>query len=65
MRPHIALGSLLTRDHGAARPLRGSGGHCDGSGTEREEVVSVLTNDATWRRSYGDGHTMMLNRGDR
>jgi hypothetical protein len=32
---------------------------------EREEVVGVLTNDATCRRSYGDGHTMVLNRGGR
>jgi hypothetical protein len=24
---------------------------------EREEVVGVLTNDAKWRRSCGDGHT--------
>jgi hypothetical protein len=32
---------------------------------EREEVVGVLTNGVTWRRSYGDGHMMMLNRGGR
>jgi hypothetical protein len=32
---------------------------------EREEVVRVLTNDATWRGSYGDGHTKALNRGNR
>jgi hypothetical protein len=30
---------------------------------EREEVVRVLTNDATWRQSYGDGHMTVLNRG--
>jgi hypothetical protein len=30
---------------------------------EREEIVEVLTNDATWRRSCGDGHTIALNRG--
>jgi hypothetical protein len=32
---------------------------------ERGEVVRVVTNDATWRRSYGDVHTTALNRGDR
>jgi hypothetical protein len=32
---------------------------------EREEVIGVLTNDATWRQSCGDGHTTALNRGDR
>jgi hypothetical protein len=26
---------------------------------EREEVIGVLTNDATWRRSCGNGHTTM------
>jgi hypothetical protein len=31
---------------------------------EREEVVRVLTNGVTWRRSYKDGHTTTLNRGD-
>jgi hypothetical protein len=31
---------------------------------EREEVVEVFTNCATWRPSRGDGHTMALNRGD-
>jgi hypothetical protein len=31
---------------------------------EREEVVGVLTNNATWSRSYKDGHTTTLNRGD-
>jgi hypothetical protein len=30
---------------------------------EREEVIEVLTNGATWRRSCGDGHTTGLNRG--
>jgi hypothetical protein len=32
---------------------------------EREEVVRVPSNDITWRRSCGDGHMMMLNRGGR
>jgi hypothetical protein len=32
---------------------------------ERKDVVGVLTNDATWRRSCGDDHTMTLNRGIR
>jgi hypothetical protein len=32
---------------------------------EEEEVIGVLTNGATWRRSYGDGHTTALNRGGR
>jgi hypothetical protein len=32
---------------------------------ERDEVVGVLTNGATWRRSCGDGHTTTLNRGGR
>jgi hypothetical protein len=32
---------------------------------ERGEVVEVPTNDATWSQSYGDGHTMVLNRGSR
>jgi hypothetical protein len=33
---------------------------------ERErEAVRILTNGATWRQSYGDGHTMLLNRGGR
>jgi hypothetical protein len=30
---------------------------------EEEEVVEILTNDVTWSRSYGDGHTTVLNRG--
>jgi hypothetical protein len=32
---------------------------------EREEVMWVLTNGATWRWSYADGHTMALNRDGR
>jgi hypothetical protein len=32
---------------------------------EREEFVGVLTNDASWRQSCGDGHTTALNRGGR
>jgi hypothetical protein len=31
---------------------------------EREEIIEVLINDATWRRSWRDGHLMTLNRGD-
>jgi hypothetical protein len=31
---------------------------------EREEVIRVLTNVATWRRSYEDDLTTTLNRGD-
>jgi hypothetical protein len=30
---------------------------------EEDEVIGVLTNGATWRQSYGDGHTTALNRG--
>jgi hypothetical protein len=59
----MALDSLLTHDHGAVWPLQGLGGYRDS--WEREEVVRVLTNGTTWRRSCGDGHTMTLNRGDR
>jgi hypothetical protein len=29
---------------------------------EREEIVRVLTNGATWRQSCGDGHTMVHNK---
>jgi hypothetical protein len=32
---------------------------------EREKVIGVFTNDATWRRSCGDGHTTALNIGGR
>jgi hypothetical protein len=32
---------------------------------EREEVIRILTNDANWRWSCGDGHTTTLNRGAR
>jgi hypothetical protein len=32
---------------------------------EKEEVVRLLTNGATWRRSCGDDHTTVLNRGSR
>jgi hypothetical protein len=32
---------------------------------EREYVIGVLTIDATWRRSYEDGHITVLNRGGR
>jgi hypothetical protein len=32
---------------------------------ERERVIGVLTNDVTWRWSYGDGHTTAINRGGR
>jgi hypothetical protein len=32
---------------------------------EREEVVGVLTNGATWRRSCGRDHKTALNRGSR
>jgi hypothetical protein len=48
-------------------PFRGLGGHRDSSEREREreEFVRVLTNSATCRRSYGDGHMTALNRGDR
>jgi hypothetical protein len=58
----MALGSLLTHDHGAVWPLQGLGGHRDSS--EREEVIRILTNGTTWRRSCEDGHTMALNKGD-
>jgi hypothetical protein len=56
----MALGSLLTRDHGAVRPLRGSGGRRDSSEREREEVIRVLTNGATCRQSCGDGHMIKV-----
>jgi hypothetical protein len=65
-----ALGPWWTRDHGATQPLRGSSGCCDSSERERErerereeEVLDLLTNGATWRRSYVDDHTTALNRG--
>jgi hypothetical protein len=50
-----------------ARPLRGSGGHRDSSKREREreDIVGVLTNVASWSLSCGDGHTTVLNRGGR
>jgi hypothetical protein len=32
---------------------------------EREEIIEVLTNGATWRRNSGDGHTTTFNKGDR
>jgi hypothetical protein len=32
---------------------------------EREEVIEVLTNGATWRRSCRNGHMTTLNRGVR
>jgi hypothetical protein len=32
---------------------------------EREEVIRVLTNGATWRQSCGNGHTTALNRDGR
>jgi hypothetical protein len=67
--PRLAFNAWWTHDHGALWPLRGSEGHRDSSEIEiereREEVVGVLTNGASWRRSYGDGHTMTLNRGRR
>jgi hypothetical protein len=56
--PQLALGPWWTRDHGATRLLQGSRGRGDSSEREREEVIGVLTNGATWRRSCRDGHTM-------
>jgi hypothetical protein len=32
---------------------------------EREEVIGVFINSDTWRRSFEDGHTTVLNRGGR
>jgi hypothetical protein len=61
--PQLAQGPWWTRDHRAAWPLRGSGGYRDSSEREREEVVGVLTNGATWRQRFRDGHTMVLNKG--
>jgi hypothetical protein len=63
--PRLALGPWWTRDHGVARPLRGSRGRRDSSNREGVEVAEVLTNGATWRRSYRDGHMTTLNRGGR
>jgi hypothetical protein len=37
-KPWLALGAWWTRDHGEARPLRGSGGHCDSSKRERRSL---------------------------
>jgi hypothetical protein len=68
MGPRLALSPWWTRDHAAARPLRGSGGRRDSSELrerEREEVVRALTNGTAWRWSCGDGHTTALNRGGR
>jgi hypothetical protein len=45
--PRLALSTWWTRDHGAARPLRGSGGRHDSSEREREEAIGVLTNGTT------------------
>jgi hypothetical protein len=39
----MALSSLLTRDHGAVRPLRGSGGRRDSSERERERRSSEFS----------------------
>jgi hypothetical protein len=39
-RPRLPLGPWWTRDHGAARPLRGSGGHRGSSERERERRLS-------------------------
>jgi hypothetical protein len=71
--PRLALSPLWTHDHGAAwthqslgaRLLRGLGGHRDSSEREREEVIGVLTNGATWWRGCRDGRAMMFNRGGR
>jgi hypothetical protein len=38
---------------------------CDRDSSEREEVIRVLTNCATWQRSCGDGQAAALNRGGR
>jgi hypothetical protein len=62
-RPQLALDPWWTHDNGVARPLQGSGGCRDSSEREREEVVGVLTNGATWRQRFRDGHTMVLNKG--
>jgi hypothetical protein len=46
-------------------------GQCSRSGArevivivQREDIVGLLTNDTTWRRSCGDSHTTVINRGD-
>jgi hypothetical protein len=51
--------------HGTMRVLWGSEGHRDSLEREREEVIRVLTNSATWRRSCEDSHTTALNKGGR
>jgi hypothetical protein len=38
--PRLALSPCWTRDHGAAWPLRGSGGRCDSSERERDRSSS-------------------------
>jgi hypothetical protein len=62
--PQLTLSPWWTSSHGAARPLQGLEGHRDSSEREREEIIGVLINDVTWRRSWRDGHTTTLNRGD-
>jgi hypothetical protein len=63
-----------SRDHGWLSIHGGlmTMGRCSRSGArvvvvvaqrEREEVLGVLTNGTTWRRSCGDDHTTALNRG--
>jgi hypothetical protein len=49
--PRLALGPWWTCDHGAARPLRGSGGHRDSSERERERRSSGFSSTAP----LGDG----------
>jgi hypothetical protein len=63
--PQMTLGSLLTHDHGAERLLRGSGVRRDSSEREGERRSSRFSNGATCRRSCGDDHTTVFNRGDR
>jgi hypothetical protein len=57
-------GGLVTM--GRRGPL-GLGGRRDCLERERErkEVIRILTNGATWRRSYRDGHMTTLKRGGR
>jgi hypothetical protein len=64
----LPLSPWWTRDHRAARPLQAREVIVIYSSKrererEREDVVGVLTNGATWRQSCRDGHTRVLNRG--
>jgi hypothetical protein len=61
MGPRLALGPWWTRDHGQRG--RSKAWEVIVIAWREGEEVLVLTNGATWRRSCGDGHMTVLNRG--